>query len=300
MGSENFEVLIAVIGVTGAGKSTFINAAADKHNLKVGDDIFSCTQEIASESFEYNGRKITLIDTPGFDDTYVSDADVLKTVATHLTDTYIEGRLLNGAIFLQPINGQRCTGNEMKRTKLFKLLLGEDAYSRVVIGTTMWDDLGDVARGTRQQEQRMKDGSIWGDMINHGASVIKHENTRESALRIVDKILEFPSPIEIQLQAELRENGGNLAETSAAREVDRCLGERVQKLMKDLQDMTNERDQSMKEMCEIRNEIMSLKRDQYSIRKFCLAKWQKIGNKAGDVCINFGEDLKREWPSLFG
>ncbi|KAI0151261.1 P-loop containing nucleoside triphosphate hydrolase protein [Pestalotiopsis sp. NC0098] len=300
MASENFEVLIAVIGVTGAGKSTFINAATDKHNLKVGDDIFSCTQEIASESFVYNGRNVTLIDTPGFDDTYVSDADVLKTVATHLTDTYSEGRLLNGAIFLQPINGQKCTGNEMKRTKLFKLLLGEDAYSRVVIGTTMWDDLGDVARGTKQQEQRMKDESIWGDMINHGASVVKHENTRESALKIVDKILEFPSPIEIQLQTELRKNGGKLAETSAAREVDRCLGERVQKLMKELQDMTNERDQSMKEMCQIRNEIEALKRDQYSITKFCLAKWQKIGNKAGDICINFGKDLKREWPSLFG
>ena len=37
--------------------------------------------------FELDGRYITLIDTPGFDDTTKSDADVLKMIAAFLATT---------------------------------------------------------------------------------------------------------------------------------------------------------------------------------------------------------------------
>jgi predicted GTPase len=54
-------------------------------SLKVGDELESCTSEIqVSEEFVLDGRRVALVDTPGFDDTNTSDTDVLKAIAAFL------------------------------------------------------------------------------------------------------------------------------------------------------------------------------------------------------------------------
>ena len=43
-----------------------------------------------SEEFEVEGRRVVLVDTPGFDNTKMSDPEVLKTVAAFLGELYVE------------------------------------------------------------------------------------------------------------------------------------------------------------------------------------------------------------------
>lgn len=46
----------------------------------------SCTVVVqTTEPIDFEGRQITFIDTPGFDDTTINDADVLAMIAAHLT-----------------------------------------------------------------------------------------------------------------------------------------------------------------------------------------------------------------------
>lgn len=40
--------------------------------------------------FEVDGRRVTLIDTPGFDDTTKSDADILSMIAAFLNASWVE------------------------------------------------------------------------------------------------------------------------------------------------------------------------------------------------------------------
>ena len=48
----------------------------------------SCTAEVQlSDVFTLDGREVVLIDTPGFDDTSKSDAEILQTIAAFLTST---------------------------------------------------------------------------------------------------------------------------------------------------------------------------------------------------------------------
>jgi len=48
----------------------------------------SCTDEVQlADEFTLGGRRIVLIDTPGFDDTTKSDTDVLKMIADFLATT---------------------------------------------------------------------------------------------------------------------------------------------------------------------------------------------------------------------
>ncbi|CAE6462528.1 unnamed protein product [Rhizoctonia solani] len=76
---------IAMYGGTGVGKSTFVNDASGTDVMPVGHDLPSCTQQVmASEIFKVDGQNIVLFDTPGFDDTTISDADTLKRIAEFL------------------------------------------------------------------------------------------------------------------------------------------------------------------------------------------------------------------------
>ena len=61
-----------------------INLASGS-NLTVGEGLESCTYDVnVALDFELDGRVVTLIDTPGFDDTNRSDTDILATIAGHL------------------------------------------------------------------------------------------------------------------------------------------------------------------------------------------------------------------------
>ena len=45
----------------------------------------SCTAEVKlANKFTLDGRSITLIDTPGFDDTVLNDSDILEMIAAFL------------------------------------------------------------------------------------------------------------------------------------------------------------------------------------------------------------------------
>jgi len=65
----------------------FVNQASGSL-LKVGDDLDSCTSAIQeSEEFVLDGRRIVLVDTPGFDDARETDTDVLKSIAAFLAES---------------------------------------------------------------------------------------------------------------------------------------------------------------------------------------------------------------------
>ena len=56
----------------------------------MGNGLRSCTDEVhVSSPFTLGGRTVTLIDTPGFDDTSKTDTDILKLIASFLEVTCV-------------------------------------------------------------------------------------------------------------------------------------------------------------------------------------------------------------------
>ena len=65
----------------------FINRASGS-TLRVGKGLESCTDDVHTvDPFTLDGVPVTLIDTPGFDDTTKSDTDILKLIAAYLAST---------------------------------------------------------------------------------------------------------------------------------------------------------------------------------------------------------------------
>ena len=70
-----------------------INKLAGKEVVVVGHGLESCTTEIKPVTIQHpteENRRIILVDTPGFDDTYVDDVEILKSIADWLTQSYVQ------------------------------------------------------------------------------------------------------------------------------------------------------------------------------------------------------------------
>jgi len=187
---DDHRVTIVLLGVTGAGKSTF-TAMASGREVKIGHGVDPCTQDPLAVQFELKDQTIVLVDTPGFDDDARSDVEILRDIAEwlgkegHIT----KERPLDGLILLHPATHTAVSGNERKRARLLEKILGDDAYSRVVIATTMWENLGpDDSMGIFGGRDRVGKNGVWDSFHRKGATITKHDNTPESAHRIIDLI----------------------------------------------------------------------------------------------------------------
>lgn len=54
--------------------------------MKVGHEQTSCTQEVEAVTTVVDGETVTLIDTPGFDDTSGDSSKILRSIAMELLD----------------------------------------------------------------------------------------------------------------------------------------------------------------------------------------------------------------------
>lgn len=152
--------------------------------------------------------------------------------------TYVKGQLLSGIILLQPINGNRVQGSERKRNRLFEQVCGPNAFSKVIIATTMWSDLGNDSIGTERVEERRREAEFWGGMVAHGATTVRHDDNYKSARQIIRMVLAKDSgPIILQMQRELFQNDGRLAATSAGRQLGLDLREQVEALKEEIEEL---------------------------------------------------------------
>jgi len=183
-----------------------------------------------------------------------------------MAKTYEEGMLLHGIIFLQPINQPRLQGSEKRRTRLFKKLLGENAYERVVVATTMWNQVSE-SEGNQRQAERKTRQDVWGDMASRGARIVRHNDDRGSAINIISSLTNFSSPITLQIQEELVQNGGRVAATSAGKQLDEDLGKTIAKMRGEIEALVRERSNTADEVRELRAKVTQLERERSELEE---------------------------------
>ncbi|WPH02106.1 P-loop containing nucleoside triphosphate hydrolase protein [Acrodontium crateriforme] len=216
---QNTPVKIAVMGVTGSGKSTFIQTATPESEVGIGHDLESFTAMVEAFRFEHKGRQIELIDTPGFNDTTRSETEVLREIADWLDATYRNPphERLNGIIYLQSIMDPRMYGSSLRNLKMFKDLCGENPMKNVMLVTTRWGvakKAGSEEIAADHENQLQSKEEFWEPMVRRGANLARFEDTKESALSIIDLMIN-QKPIVLQIQSELVDDGKNLIETTA-------------------------------------------------------------------------------------
>lgn len=214
------DIFIAVMGVTGAGKSSFIRLASGNKNVKIGHSLESCTSTVEVHAWDVTpDRTIFLIDTPGFDDTNRSDTQVLRDIARWMGSSYQNRILLHGIIYLHRISDARMQGSAKKNLLMFKKLCGQDALKRVILVTTMWDRVA-AADGESREEELITTPEFWGYMIGNGSKCRRHLNTVQTAQAIIHKLARHRSTVTTNLQKELVDENRSLDKTSAGLELE--------------------------------------------------------------------------------
>jgi hypothetical protein len=177
---------------------------------------------------------IYLIDTPGFDDTTRSDTDVLKEVAGWLTDSYSNKVKLNGILYMHRITDPRMQGSAMMNLVMFKKLCGHDALKNVTLVTTMWDKV-DPDDGARRENQLRTTAEYWGSMLTQGSRMDRHHNTRDSAMRLLERFVRQPDAT-LSIQQEMVLGKKSLNDTEAGKGLISELAKAEERFKKKLED----------------------------------------------------------------
>lgn len=178
------------------------------------------TNEIQIFSLQYVDKTVHLIDTPGFDDTYRSDIDVLKDVSYWLNKSYKEKNIkLTGIVYLHRITDVRMGGTARKDLQMFKKLCGEDSFSSVVLATTMWSEVS-AQDGNRRELELRSSTEFYGSMIQKGSAMFRHTGDKNSAMNIIAYLVNRRTTTLLNIQREMANEGLALDETEAGRELD--------------------------------------------------------------------------------
>lgn len=193
--------------------------------------------------FEHGSYKITLIDTPGFNDTNRSETEVLRAIADYLDFTFRNPPhlKLTGIIYLQSIMDPRMYGSSLRNLKMFKDLCGEDPLKNVILATTKWGTAtraGETDLAIEREEQLCKSEDFWAPMIQRGSRMERFEDTRESALNMLLSLVK-KEPVVLQIQTELAK-GMPLIDTTAGTTVNEETKRLEVKYQKEIADIQEE------------------------------------------------------------
>ncbi|KAF4992333.1 hypothetical protein FDECE_13748 [Fusarium decemcellulare] len=250
------DIYIALMGVTGSGKSTFVSHCTGQQ-ATVGDGLQSCTRNVQIYSFSYRpGVTIHLVDTPGFDDTNKQDSEVLREISAWLSESYAHHVYLNGILYFHRISDTRMQGTGKLNIALLLKVCGQDAIKKVALTTTMWE-LVEQNVGEMREQELQDTPEFWGFMKKHGARVCRHYNNRESALNILSAFVPQapnvkPEVVKLALQKELADDHKTLDQTSAGQILDTTWSKEKEGLERELAEVreamrtaTEQRDMSM-------------------------------------------------------
>ncbi|KAF9035474.1 P-loop containing nucleoside triphosphate hydrolase protein, partial [Panaeolus papilionaceus] len=175
-----------IVGPTGAGKSTFIEALAQDPSLRISSNqLEGFTQSINTYSVmnvSRLGNQISLVDVPGFADTRISMTNIVSMLKTWMQESGAPD--LGLILFFTPIHGVRLPGSHREVLRSFQALTGAKSAGNITIVTTMWDNLwGDSAKQRAESNfNQLRDS----EFVDEGAQIIKFLNTQESALSVLN------------------------------------------------------------------------------------------------------------------
>ncbi|KAH7079741.1 P-loop containing nucleoside triphosphate hydrolase protein [Paraphoma chrysanthemicola] len=206
---------IAVMGITGVGKSTFIERVIGKKSVKIGHGLQSETSEVSGHSVSIQGKNYMLIDTPGFDDTHLSDADVLKMIAEWLVSSYRSGTKLSAILYVHAITETRMQGTALRNIRMFKELCGEKFYENVTFGTSCWS-LMEHEKAVEREEELKSHPRFWKPMLDLGSKVVRLPDSQEAARALVTQIANHEA-VALRIQEEIVDEGVSFEQSSATK-----------------------------------------------------------------------------------
>lgn len=169
-------------------------------------------------------QEVALVDTPGFDDTKRSDAEILEQIVQFLCTQYELGIPLKGIIYMHRITDNRMSGSAQRYFEMFMKLCGEQNLENVVLLTTMWGEIKDEGKGLQRERELRRE--FWTEMEKNGSTIRRFDGSRSMAEAFVCRLLR-KGDIILDIQDELVGQGKRLDQTRAGQLVVPMIDQRI-------------------------------------------------------------------------
>lgn len=234
-------------------------------------NILAGTSEVGIYSYLHLGKKrVYLIDTPGFDDTFRSDTEVLKEIAFSLASLYKQGVKLAGLLYLHRITDRKMQGSALKSLHMLKAVCGESSFPNVVLVSTMWNVLEQSGvsfdSGVQREKELRSNDNFWGLMEKGGSHIVRHSGGLQSAISIVSLLVDKKSPIVLDIQRQMIDEGKSLDETIAGKFVQKELLDARKRHERDIADYQQSMDDALKEKDENMAAILHKQKEEHEAK----------------------------------
>lgn len=165
-----------------------------------------------------DGTNITLIDTPGFNDTKRPDAELLTSIINFILQQKCQ---IISVIYIHAITERKLAGSTLKNLRVLRTLCGEHYFQNIVLVTSMWtkapaEEMDDQVD---REVQFKSSPHFWGDILEKGASYCRWDDmksipTARTAQEIVQMYNKWDDASNLALFLEM-ENGVKLEDTEA-------------------------------------------------------------------------------------
>ena len=176
------------------------------------------TSDIDSYQFSNRGKIITLVDTPGFDDSNISDSEILMKLLGWLKETQEGEQKLSGIPYLHRIDAPRMQGSALQNFGTFRQLCGEEFYKTIMLGTTCWDLVEATTIGEERETMLREKGGFWHALLQRGSEIVRIPREQDSARDVIFH-LASKDPAFLKSQVEMSTMCLSLDEVSAAKTI---------------------------------------------------------------------------------
>ena len=179
----------AVIGITGEGKSAFVNKISEQNKFSESSDGNSETQQVQDLEFIYNNDTLVAIDTPGLDDSLNNNEKI-----QNLKALIYEYPKIKCIVIVKKYNNFRISLSLQKAIELFMESFPLENFWDYVIVINTWSNPKDVSfqdyyRNNRQNfvdNEKMKEifNMIKSDILN---KELMFKNVTRSEIKISEE-----------------------------------------------------------------------------------------------------------------
>lgn len=161
-------------------------------------------------------------------------------------------------------------GSALKSLHMLKAVCGESSFPNVVLVSTMWNVLEQSGvnfdSGVQREKELRGNDNFWGSMEKGGSRIVRHSGDLQSALSIVSLLVDRKSPVVLDIQRQMIDEGKSLDQTVAGKFVQKELLDARKRHERDIADYQQSMDDALKEKDENMAAILHKQKEEHEAK----------------------------------
>lgn len=190
------------------------------------------------------------------------------------------------------ISDVRMSGVMTRNLRMFQKLCGSDSLKNVIVATTGWNRVSEET-GNKREEELLNGQKFFRPLIQAGGRSARHDNTPDSARRIMAQLLEN-DPVALQIQEEMRQ-GKTLEDTTAGADLNTEINGLIAKHQEEMESLREEAREAMERKDERLRKELEQERGDLELK---IEKWSSERDSLKQDLSGFRRDASAKQEDL--